>query len=520
MSLKKKIILSFSISALIIAILAGFEYVNFIKIRKEIRYLEITDTIRGKSLELRRHEKNFLLRTDTAEIQIVYSYLDDLREVLSDNRYYNDAGKLASLKENIEEYERIFRRIVTIFHDFRSEFSQMKPSRRQYAMFFPLIESTFLERPLVNAELLEEVFLMSVYHPATINLRELNTAINSLRESGENIIITAKELDRTARQKVDSFINISQLAILVFFPLFVIVGIGTFLFVISNVVKRLQFLTDMVEKTGMGYTSGLNRVSQVWSSNDEVDVLMHKFSNMEQQLAQREKELVQSKKLAAIGTFASGVAHELNNPLNNIYTTAQRLMKKMGNGCPSSVKKGLDDIFGQTMRVKRIVGDLLEFARGREPQFREVELIGLLNGVFKRLGDSLDTRHIEFGLNSDVETFRINVDPEQTEQVFVNLFTNALETMSEGGSLIVNVASVNDCIEVRVADTGRGIPQETIEKIFEPFYTTKDKGTGLGLAIVFNIIQKHHGEIKVESEVGKGTVFIIKLPKREQEHGI
>ena len=513
MLLKKKITLSFFISALIIATLAGLEYVNYIKIRKEIRYLEITDTIRSKSLELRRHEKNFLLRADTGQINVVYDYINELQQILEKNQSYYGNGKFLIMQNSINKYEYTFNLIEMAFWKFQKEFELIKPSHKKYDMFFPLIESTFLERPVVNAGILETVFGLRHNDLAIQSLIDLNSQIVALRNNGEEIINISKELDRTARKNVDSYINFSQRAILFFFPLFLIVGVGSFLIVISNVVRRLKILTQVVEKAGKGYFTQLSDVPEKWGGNDEVGILTQKFNNMELELASREDELLRSKKLAAIGTFASGVAHELNNPLNNIYTSAQRLKKKTGDECPDFLLTGLNDIFGQTMRVKKIVGDLLEFARGREPQFRELELNSLITSVYARISSVMDTGEISFTLDSAPEGIMIEADALQTEQVFINLLSNAVDAMSGKGELKINITPEKDQVVISVSDNGIGMSMNTAEKIFEPFFTTKDQGTGLGMAIVFSIIQKHNGSIRVESKKGKGSVFIVVLPQ-------
>ncbi|MDO8746188.1 MAG: ATP-binding protein [Thermodesulfovibrionales bacterium] len=513
MSLQKKIILSFLISAFIIAVLAAFEYINFIQIKKEIVFLETTDTIRSKSLQLRRHEKNFFLTGDLNEVKNVRDYLKQLDDILAGNRYQDSTGGLFSLREKIDEYSRRFNHIDKIVYDFRNKFDRIKPFHMQYSVFFRIIETTFLERPLVNAELIENIFHLKKDNPAIRNLYELDSEIRTLRKDGEEILVMSKELDKTAREKVDGFIRRSQIAILIFFTVFLIAGGGAFLYVTGNVVKRLNLLTAVVERTGGGDFSKMAVGRLRWGDNDEVGVLIQKFNSMEEQLIQREKELLQSKKLAAIGTLASGVAHELNNPLNNIYTTAQRLLKKSEGECPVFIKKGLDDIFGQTMRVKSIVGDLLEFARGRELNLRPVELRSLVNGVYKHIGLSRSIDSIRFYLEFHPEEIVIYADQEQMERVFINLISNAIDAVSGEGDIIVRAVEEDTNVRIRLSDTGHGISQEAVEKIFEPFYTTKDKGTGLGLAIVFNIIQKHNGEITVESEEGRGTIFIITLPK-------
>jgi signal transduction histidine kinase len=380
-----------------------------------------------------------------------------------------------------------------------------------------LIDSNFLDKPLEDVDYLQKKFSLKSDHKLISWLIVLDNEINSLRKTGESILTVSKELDKAARENVDNFISIASISIIVFLPLFIIVGFWTILFITGNIVKRLRLLTDIVEKTGKGSFLPMPVSERIWAGADEVETLIQKFNTMEEQLVQREKELLQSKKLAAIGTLASGVAHELNNPLNNIYTTAQRLMKKSGDES-EFIRKGLDDIFGQTMRVKSIVGDLLEFARGREPHLMPVELHGMIAGVYKNLSASLDAGRIRFTLKTYPEEIVIYADPEQIERVFLNLFSNAIDAIAEAGELIISAEEQYHSVRIVVSDTGRGMPKEMTEKIFEPFFTTKDKGTGLGLAIVFNIIQKHNGEIQVESEECRGTTFIITLPKSAGKH--
>jgi signal transduction histidine kinase len=189
-------------------------------------------------------------------------------------------------------------------------------------------------------------------------------------------------------------------------------------------------------------------------------------------------------------------------------------MKKAGDNSPAYITKGLGDIFGQTMRVKSIVGDLLEFARGRDPHFTAAELRGLITSAYAHLENTKDLHEIAFHIEMNPKEIVLYADTEQLEQVFLNLFSNAVEAMAGKGSLSVRAVEEDSMVIIRVSDTGPGMSRDTLEKIFEPFFTTKDKGTGLGLAIVFNIIQKHRGEITVESSEGRGTTFTISLPKK------
>ncbi|MBI5049598.1 MAG: GHKL domain-containing protein [Nitrospirae bacterium] len=517
MSLKKKISLSFLISSIIIAILVISGYSNFIGIRKEVRYLEISDTVRSKSLQIRRHEKNFLLYGDAKEMQNVHTYINDLKEIIKQGRTVYSTEKLLELEKKIAEYEQGFNRIESTARDFQKELNRLKILLPHHSDLLYLSESTFLERPLVNAEIFKKTFSLKASAPAIKSLEDLNTEINELRKNGEEILMISKKLDKSARENVERYISFSQTAAIFLFPLFLFVGLGALFVIIHDVVRRLKILTMVVEKTGRRDFSSLITPSK----GDEVGILINAFNKMERDLITRDNEinrknneLLQNRKLASIGTLASGVAHELNNPLNNIYTTAQRLLKKTGEDCPAFIKKGLDDIFGQTMRVKKIVGDLLVFARGREPQFRETQLNSIIQQTYKQFSNTINTENIHFLIESEPGHIMINADTGQLEQVFINLFTNAVEAMSGKGELRVMAVLQDNTVMIRVSDSGRGVSRENLEKIFEPFFTTKDKGTGLGLAIVFSIIQKHNGEISVESEEGKGTTFIITLPKR------
>ena len=376
----------------------------------------------------------------------------------------------------------------------------------------------------LGAEFLEKIFLLPPDHRLVAGLKELDSEMNLLRKDGEGITVLSGELDKIAREKVDSTIQMSRLAIFIFLPLFFITGIGTIFFFNRDIINRLKVVISVVEKTGKGHFSKV--ASDYGDDTDEVGTLIQKFNNMEEQLIQREdeldkknKELLQTQKLAAIGTLASGVAHELNNPLNNIFISTQVLAREINEASPPSIREVVTDIRGQTLRVKRIVGDLLEFARGKEPQFKEVELNNLITGTYRMLRNSMDLEKIRFVLDSKPDGVFVSADPEQMERVFINLFTNAADAMSGEGDLTVKIVPEDNLVSVTVSDTGKGMPGEAAEKIFEPFYTTKDKGTGLGLAIVFNVIRKHNGEISVQSAEGKGTAFKITLPKVIENYG-
>ncbi|HDZ59198.1 MAG TPA: HAMP domain-containing histidine kinase, partial [Actinobacteria bacterium] len=194
-----------------------------------------------------------------------------------------------------------------------------------------------------------------------------------------------------------------------------------------------------------------------------------------------------------------------------INISAQVLKKQMSATASRKEMETLDDIIGQTLRVRGIVGDLLEFAREREPQLRETDLVSLVGSAYDQASRTMDTDGIDFAVDCEGEV-RLSADPNQLERVFINLFANAIVAMKGKGALVVKIEHNSGMVNIWVSDKGKGMSPEDQEKIFDPFFTNREKGTGLGLAIVMNIIRQHGGDISVVSEEGMGTVFEIHLP--------
>jgi len=512
MTLKKKIFLGSFISFIIIAILVLAGYANFIETKKEIRFLELSDTLRSKSLQLRRHEKNFFLYRDINEIKDVHTYLKDLKAILKKSRTSYTNEKLLNLEINIEEYEEIFNRIEVIAGSFQKEFDMLKPLLSQNPDLMQLAESTYLERPLINANILKKFIPLNASNPAIKNLHELNTEIISLRKSGEEILNISKALDKSAREKIERYISFSHTAAISLLPLFLIVGLGTSLIIYHDIISRLKILTGAIEKTGKGEFSSLTIPAKL----DEVGKLINKMEKgliaRDNEIRNKNEELLLSKKLASLGTLASGVAHELNNPLNNVYLAAQTLSKKIDfETCPGIIDESVKDIFSQTLRMKRIVSDLLEYSRQRIPESELINIVNTIENLFQSMKTHGEMADVKYNVTGD-EDIKVNADTGLIQQVFINLCGNAVDAMEGHGTLEITINRVETYVQIRVADTGKGIPSEDIPKIFDPFFTKKEKGAGLGLAIVYSIIERHDGKIEVKSEPDKGTTFIITLP--------
>jgi two-component system NtrC family sensor kinase len=229
-----------------------------------------------------------------------------------------------------------------------------------------------------------------------------------------------------------------------------------------------------------------------------------------------ESQLSQADKLSSIGLLAAGVAHEVNTPLAVISSYAQMLSKQL-QGDP---QRGalLEKITRQTFRASEIVNNLLNFSRTSGTEFAEVDVNKVILDTLALMEHQFKTSQIrvEDELSSHLPTIQGN--PGRLQQVFLNLFLNAKDAMANGGTLKISTMN-GDAVSVVVSDTGSGIAQEHIQRIYDPFFTTKAapqegqrKGTGLGLSVTYGIIQEHAGKIRVESKPGEGTSFHLDFP--------
>jgi len=235
---------------------------------------------------------------------------------------------------------------------------------------------------------------------------------------------------------------------------------------------------------------------------------------MENQKARFDHLATQMEKMSSLGRMAAGIAHEINNPLTGILLYSSNMIKKVPPG--EKLEEGLSIIIKETQRCKTIIQGLLEFARDKEPQ----TVLTNVNRIMEKALDILDNefrlRHVTKEVRLAEGMANTMLDENQIEQVFINLLLNALQAVNENG--VVTVKSIADpakeIIRVEITDNGCGIAVNDIKKIFEPFYSSKNKGTGLGLAISYGIVNNHGGDIRVISVPGERTCFTVELPIR------
>jgi len=232
------------------------------------------------------------------------------------------------------------------------------------------------------------------------------------------------------------------------------------------------------------------------------------------ELQETQERLLRSEKLAAIGQLAGGVGHELRNPLGAIKNAAYYVRNKINKselayGEPK-ILEFLDIIDDEINTADKIIGDLLGFSRVGKPSVSPVSIDAVIN---KALAHLTIPKNIVLRRELAERLPEIKADIEQLNQVLINLITNAIQAMPEGGKLIIKTFVRGDNLVIEVSDSGGGIPPDNLNKIFDPLFTTKAKGIGLGLAVCKSIIERHQGQISVNSQEGKGTTFSIELPR-------
>ena len=271
----------------------------------------------------------------------------------------------------------------------------------------------------------------------------------------------------------------------------------------NQMTKALKASYDEKEKIMAQLRENVNNLS---NANKEL-------VKINEQLNEAQERLVRSEKLAIVGKLASGVGHELRNPLGAIRNALFIIKKKSGNTCISNdvqkFNKLVEIVEKETDRSIKIVNDLLGFSRTAKPTVSPTNICSIIESSLSRL-------KIPDKINKVVQVEDtlplVAVDANQIEQVLINLIQNALDAMPKGGWLTIHARRENNFLAVTITDTGCGIPDTIKNKIFDPLFTTKPKGMGLGLAISSNIIQRHEGSIDLKSKEGEGTSFIIKLP--------
>ncbi len=296
-----------------------------------------------------------------------------------------------------------------------------------------------------------------------------------------------------------------------------LIAIGLSIYLIQNFLHPVNILVNASKEIAEG-----NYTIQIpVDSKDELGYLCKTFNSMVAAIVERDnllkedtqKQIIQSEKLASLGKLAAGIAHEINNPLTGVLTYSSILLEELKD---TEHKDDLEVIVNETLRCRKIVREILNFARETRIEKERANINRVINEMLSILEKHVNFQNIAIVKDFDDAVPDMEIDINQIKQVINNLSLNASDAMSEGGTLTIRTRfdSTANAVIVEFIDTGFGISEANIGKIFDPFFTTKQtgKGTGLGLAVTYGIIKRHNGTITVKSSTGEGTTFTIVLP--------
>ncbi|ODS30583.1 MAG: two-component sensor kinase [Candidatus Scalindua rubra] len=390
-------------------------------------------------------------------------------------------------------------------------------------------------------------FVVPIYEKRTITEEEFAAQIFGLDEdydeSGKKLLGTVQIglTPERINNKMQTVLWTSSIPLGV---IIILVGIGVSYFIVKSVVKPVANLVKITDRVASG---DLDQRVEI-RSKDEIGMLASRFNQMtkslkqlmdekegvmvelkgvneelssinvelvqtNKQLEETQEQLIRKEKLAALGTLASGVSHELRNPLgaikNAVFLLKRKLSRKVLPDIDEKVIQFLDIMDIEIDRSSKIINDLLGFTRVTKPTRIATDITIVVNEALSRVEIA---KNIKLSKNFTSNLPMVMIDANQIGQVLINLIENACQAMPDGGELRISSRESKGFVEIEITDSGCGIPEKEVKKIFDPLYTTKPKGTGIGLAVCNGIIQKHNGTIDVKSQEGKGTNMFIKLP--------
>jgi signal transduction histidine kinase len=462
-SIRGKIFLAFAIFIGLSALIWARSYYSQYILNQKIQIIERKYDLLNTILEARRYEKNYFLSFDKENIAEALDYARQAEEIL--RNILTKYGKY-TLAKNLDQR-------ITELVAYKESLTNLMELQKEGHLVVP---------------------------PDTIEL---------IRKQGKILTSELEKIVKKESQFVQNLIGKSKtIHFLALVPVFIL-SVLIALFLVFNVNRPLKTIENAITKIASGDYENIPEIK----TGDEFESLVTSLNNMIDELDKRSKQLIQAQKLASLGRLTSGVAHELNNPLNNISTSIQILIEEIEEDDLEYKKELLVGAEKEVERGKEIVRSLLEFARERTLTLKQINFKDLVDSAIKHVKSEIpDNIHLKAEVPDNIQaTVGLRI-----RSVIINLITNAVHAMKDGGEITIKAKNELDKegFSFQVIDTGEGIPQNIITKIFDPFFTTKEvgKGSGLGLSIIYGIMEQHNGTITVASEVGKGTTITCFLP--------
>jgi len=462
LTIRQKVLVGVVIPVLIFTVVGVVSYNYLIRLESTLTLMEEADDLSNTILEIRRYEKNYMLYGHDEDFDEAQEYIAQTRRTLAE---MTGAARDAKAREAM---------------------SRLSVALDGY-----------------------QALSMSL-HPVTPGT-DISQAREYLRQTGKDMVDLSLSIKGSERGRTFKLVADLKRQLLVSGVLITISGIVVAFLLVRKILRALGTITRATAEVGQGTFKTLD----VPRSGDETQLVLEAFNRMTRELGRRQDQLIQEKKLSSLGVLTSGIAHQLNNPLNNISTSCQILIEEQNECDPVFAARMLRNIQQEVLRARDIVKGLLEFARAKDFSLKPAPLDEVVAKAFR-----LVSSQIPAGITlskSIPEGLMVELDVARMQEVFINLLLNAAQAIpAPPGAITVSAEPDEAACEavIAVEDTGVGIPEEDLGKIFDPFYTTKEvgKGTGLGLSIVFGIIEKHKGSIVAERNPGRGARFVIRLP--------
>lgn len=467
-SIRQKIVIGYYMALGIMILFTIIMLLNLNTIKKRVMVGQIISDFFDNILEIKRFEKNYFL----------YHQKED---------YLKNIGSVNKVEKLFIEHRHSFRKLASTKRCLFKFENHLKEYKSLMSNYYTLLKTKGTPSELSDLE-------------------------KKIRIEGRKLLTLGYCIAKEERKNIQRLLSLSQFILILSVIFLSILSIILGRVLSQIVVNRLKSMEEMTRKIA----NGKFKLACMTFPDIEIVSLCNAFNRMITELKLREKQLVQSEKLAALGTLLSGVAHELNNPLSNISSSCQILQEELEEADLSYKKQLLDQIEKQTDRARDIVNSLLEFSRKKEFKLQRISLNEMIKETVTLIQGEIPTK-VELIVDIPKDVF-ILADKQRIQQAFLNLIKNSIEAVPKEGRVMV-MAKRNDenkTIDIKIRDTGMGIPAQNLPHIFDPFFTTKEvgRGTGLGLFVTHEIIEEHSGSIHVESEVGKGTTFFIKLPQK------
>jgi signal transduction histidine kinase len=458
-SIKGKIFVLFLVTFLSIGALSGLHLWNLSTVKERMLISERYDDLLNNILEVRRVEKNFFIYGDKESLKEARVYMDKVHELVSE--VGDDLPRVVG--------QGVYQRFLATVAAYDAQ----------------------VQRSLAG---------------------EAITA-KELREPGKQLTDAAEQFRRIKRERIHKAISRSSILPFAFMGVFLLLMVLVIKLIALGLLRPLDVVKNTTQQVARGDFSPIHHDG---TGLEEINALVDAFNRMAQELESNQEDLLQARKIAAIGTLTAGVAHELNNPINNISLTAESFGEVYGENVDDDGREMLRDILSQAERAADIVKNLLDFSRTERPVFDTLDPARIMNSSIALVKNQFRIAgvYLETSIAQDLPPVAGNL--RNLQQVFTNLLLNAVQASPQDSTVRVIVDTTEDDRFVRfcVGDSGSGVPHEIREHIFEPFFSTKEvgKGTGLGLAVSYSIIKRHNGRIDVGGEEGEGAEFTVLIP--------